>query len=125
MRFDNHVTAEVELGTYFLTDKMHDKWFERHWFIGGNQGSAYLDGFAPEGKIVRTAGLLKNVGGERTMTAQAPRAPSALRRRERSSPSRFRWQIQRIRDFLRITEGHTSGKKNFLCRFQRRGECSR
>lgn len=72
MRFDNHVTAEVELGTYFLTDKMHDKWFERHWFIGGNQGSAYLDGFAPEGKIVRTAGLLKNVGGERTMTAAGP-----------------------------------------------------
>ena len=72
MRFDNHVTAEVELGTYFLTDKMHDKWFERHWFIGGNQGSAYLDGFAPEGKIVRTAGLLKNVGGKRTMTAAGP-----------------------------------------------------
>lgn len=72
MRFDNHIVAEVELGTYYLTDKMHDKWFERHWFIGGNQGSAYVDGFEPEGKIVRTAGLLQNVGGTRTMTAAGP-----------------------------------------------------
>lgn len=72
MRFDNGVTAEVELGTYFLTDKYDDKWFERHWFIGGNKGSAYIDGFAPEGKIVRTDGLLKNVGGQRTMTAAGP-----------------------------------------------------
>ena len=48
MRFDNGVTAEVELGTYYLTDKMHDKWFERHWFLGGNKGSAYIDGFEPE-----------------------------------------------------------------------------
>ncbi len=72
MRFDNNVTAEVELGTYYLTDKMHDKWFERHWFMGGNQGSAYVDGFFPEGKIVRTAGLLQNVGGQRTMTAAGP-----------------------------------------------------
>lgn len=72
MRFDNNITAEVELGTYYLTDKMHDKWFERHWFIGGNKGSAYVDGFGPEGKIVRTAGLLQNVGGQRTMTAAGP-----------------------------------------------------
>ena len=72
MRFDNNIMAEVELGTYYLTDKMHDKWFERHWFIGGNQGSAYVDGFEPEGKIVRTAGLLQNVGGARTMTAAGP-----------------------------------------------------
>lgn len=72
MRFDNNITAEVELGTYYLTDKMHDKWFERHWFIGGNKGSAYVDGFGPEGKIVRTAGLLQNVGGKRTMTAAGP-----------------------------------------------------
>lgn len=72
MRFDNHITAEVELGTYYLTDKMHDKWFERHWFIGGNKGSAYLDGFSPEGKIVRTAGLLQNAGDKRTMTAAGP-----------------------------------------------------
>ena len=68
MRFDNNVTATLELGTYFLTDKMHDKWFERHWFLGGNKGSAYIDGFGPEGKIVRTNGLLQNVGGKRTMT---------------------------------------------------------
>ena len=72
MKFDNHVTAEVELGTYYLTDKAQDKWFERHWFLGGNKGSAYIDGFAPEGKIVRTSGLLKNVGGQRTMTAAGP-----------------------------------------------------
>lgn len=72
MKFDNGIMAEVELGTYFLTDKMDDKWFERHWFVGGNQGSAYVDGFHPVGKIVRTAGLLQNVGGKRTMTAAGP-----------------------------------------------------
>lgn len=72
MCFENGVTAEVELGTYFLADKAHDKWFERHWFLGGNKGSAYVDGFAPEGKIVRTTHLLENVGGKRTMTAAGP-----------------------------------------------------
>lgn len=72
MRFDNNIVAEVELGTYFLTDKMHDKWFERHWFMGGNKGSSYVDGFKPEGKIVRTSHLLTNVGGKRTMTAAGP-----------------------------------------------------
>ena len=72
MRFDNQVTAEVELGTYYLTDKMDDKWFERHWFMGGDKGSAYTDGFEPEGKIVRTAGLLQNAGSKRTMTAAGP-----------------------------------------------------
>lgn len=72
MRFDNGITAEVELGTYYLTDKIEQKWFERHWFIGGNKGSAYVDGFHPEGKIVRTTRLLQNVGGKRTMTAAGP-----------------------------------------------------
>lgn len=70
MRFENGITAEVELGTYFLQDR--DKWFERHWFLGGNKGSAYTDGFEPEGKIVRTTQLLTNVGGTRTMTAAGP-----------------------------------------------------
>ena len=51
---------------------MHDKWFERHWMIGGNQGSAYVDGFEPEGKIVRTTHLLQNVSGQRTITAAGP-----------------------------------------------------
>lgn len=72
MKFENGIMAEVELGTYFLSDKMHDKWFERHWFLGGNKGSAYIDGFEPEGKIVRTSQLLTNVGGQRTMTAAGP-----------------------------------------------------
>lgn len=72
MKMDNGVMAEVELGTYFLTDKMHDKWFERHWIMGGNKGTAYVDGFEPEGKIVRTAHLLENVSGQRTMTAAGP-----------------------------------------------------
>ncbi len=72
LRFDNGVTGEVELGTYFLADKMDQKWFERHWFMGGNKGSAYVDGFFPEGKIVRTSELLANVGGKRTMTAAGP-----------------------------------------------------
>ncbi|KAI4448970.1 Inositol 2-dehydrogenase/D-chiro-inositol 3-dehydrogenase [Eubacterium plexicaudatum ASF492] len=72
MKFDNGVMAEVELGTYYLADKPHDKWFERHWFIGGNKGTAYVDGFEPQGKIIRTSRLLTNVQGTRTMTAAGP-----------------------------------------------------
>lgn len=72
MRFDNHVTATVELGTYYLSDKVNDKWFERHWFVAGNKGTAYVDGFFPEGKIVRTTHLLTNVPGRRTMTSAGP-----------------------------------------------------
>ena len=68
--FENGITAEVELGTYYLKDQ--PKWFERHWFMGGNEGSAYVDGFDPEGRIVRTTGLLTNVKGSRTMTAAGP-----------------------------------------------------
>ena len=37
MKFENGVTAEIELGTYYLTPK-------RAWFIGGNKGSALIDG---------------------------------------------------------------------------------
>ena len=72
LRFDNGVTGEIELGTYFLTDKIQEKWFERHWIMGGNKGTAYLDGFDPVGKIVRTSHLLTNVRGTRTMTAAGP-----------------------------------------------------
>ena len=60
MKFKNGVTAEIELGTYYLTPK-------RAWFIGGNKGSAN-----GEGKIVRTAHLLENVPGKITMTAAGP-----------------------------------------------------
>lgn len=72
LKMDNGITAEVELGTYLLTDKAQDKWFERHWLVSGNKGTAYVDGFEPEGKIVRTTHLLTNVGGQRTMTAAGP-----------------------------------------------------
>lgn len=72
LKFDNNIIAEIELGTYLLTDKMHDKWFERHWLMSGNKGTAYVDGFEPQGKIVRTSRLLTNVSGERTMTAAGP-----------------------------------------------------
>lgn len=65
MKFENGITAEIELGTYYLTPK-------RAWFIGGNQGSAMIDGFAGEGKIVRTRHLLENVPGKITMTAAGP-----------------------------------------------------
>jgi len=65
MKFANGVTAEIELGTYYLTPK-------RAWFIGGNEGSAIIDGFNGEGKIVRTAHLLENVPGKITMTAAGP-----------------------------------------------------
>lgn len=70
LRFESGIVGEIELGTYYLEDK--DRWFERHWFLGGNKGSAYVDGFFPDGKIVRTAHLLQNVGGSRTMTAAGP-----------------------------------------------------
>lgn len=72
LRFDHNIMAEIELGTYLLTDKMQDKWFERHWIMSGNKGTAYVDGFEPEGKIVRTTKLLTNVSGSRTMTAAGP-----------------------------------------------------
>ena len=65
MKFKNGVTAEIELGTYYLTPK-------RAWFIGGKKGSAIIDGFRGEGKIVRTAHLLENVPGKITMTAAGP-----------------------------------------------------
>ena len=51
MKFASGITAEIELGTYYLTPK-------RAWFIGGTKGSAIIDGFAGEGQIVRTAHLL-------------------------------------------------------------------
>lgn len=70
IRFENGITGEIELGTYFLADK--EKWFERHWFIGGNKGSMYIDGFKPDGKIIKTTRLLTNVLGETTMTASGP-----------------------------------------------------
>ena len=69
-KFENGITGEVELGTYFLADR--PKWFERHWFIGGDKGTMYSDGFKPEGKIARTTRLLKNVPGKTTMTASGP-----------------------------------------------------
>ncbi len=65
MKFKNGITAEIELGTYYLTPK-------RAWFIGGTKGSAMIDGFNGEGKIVRTAHLLENVPGKITMTAAGP-----------------------------------------------------
>lgn len=65
LKFKNGVTAEIELGTYYLTPK-------RAWFIGGNKGSAIIDGFGGEGKIVRTSRLLENVPGKITMTAAGP-----------------------------------------------------
>ena len=68
--FENGIVGEVELGTYFLADR--PKWFERHWFIGGDGGSAYSDGFDPEGKIARTTHLLTNVPGKITMSASGP-----------------------------------------------------
>ena len=68
--FENGIVGEVELGTYFLADR--PKWFERHWFIGGDEGSAYSDGFDPEGKVAHTTRLLTNVPGKITMSASGP-----------------------------------------------------
>ena len=65
IKFKNHITAEIELGTYYLTPK-------RGWFIGGNKGSAFIEGFDGGGKIVRTTHLLENVLGKIAMTAAGP-----------------------------------------------------
>lgn len=70
LKFENGITAEVELGTYYLSDKK--TWFERHWIMGGNTGTMYIDGFHPSGKVVRTTKLLTNVPGKSTMTAAGP-----------------------------------------------------
>jgi len=70
MQFESGVTVEVELGTYYLNTT--EKWFERHWLLSGNKGSAAIDGFNPEGHITRTSELLKNVPGKITMTAAGP-----------------------------------------------------
>ena len=70
MQFENGIMAEIELGTYFLKDQ--EKWFERHWFIGGDTGSAYVDGFEPVGKIARTSRLLKSVDKKATMSKSGP-----------------------------------------------------
>ncbi|MBP1042353.1 Gfo/Idh/MocA family oxidoreductase [Vagococcus sp. BWB3-3] len=68
--FENGVNAQIELGTYFLNSS--DNWFERHWFLGGNKGSAKIDGFNPVGEITRTSELLSNVPGQITMTHAGP-----------------------------------------------------
>lgn len=70
LRFENGIVGEIELGTYFLADK--EKWFERHWFIGGNKGSAYADGFDPVGKVASTTHLLESVPDKTTMTKSGP-----------------------------------------------------
>lgn len=67
LRFENNVTAEIELGTYFLNDK--PDWFERHWFVGGNKGSMNVNKFDPEGSIVRTSHLLENVNEDQDKSA--------------------------------------------------------
>ena len=72
LRFDNGVHAEVELGTYLLTDKIEEKWFERHWIMSGNKGTAYTDGFFPDGKVVRTSHLLTNVSLSKPLGAAGP-----------------------------------------------------
>lgn len=68
--YANGVTAEIELGTYYLTPK-------RAWFVGGTTGSAVIDGTFraqgnTEGKIVRTTHLLQSVPGRLTMTSAGP-----------------------------------------------------
>lgn len=69
MRFENKVTAEIELGTYFLSDQ--PDWFERHWYMGGSTGSMYANKFEPEGKIVRTIRLLENVAEDQDKSAKS------------------------------------------------------
>lgn len=67
LRFDNGITAVIELGTYILSDQKD--WFERHWFVGGNKGSMYVNKFEPEGAIVTTSHLLQNVPHDQDKSA--------------------------------------------------------
>ncbi len=69
LRFENGVTAEIELGSYYLSDQKD--WFERHWYVGGNKGSMYANKFDPEGKIVRTTHLLENVAEDQDKSAKS------------------------------------------------------
>lgn len=69
LRFENRVTAEIELGTYFLSDRKD--WFERHWYVGGNKGSIYADKFDPQGKVVRTTRLLENAAEDQDKSAKS------------------------------------------------------
>ena len=69
LRFANNVTAEIELGTYFLNDR--PDWFERHWFVGGNKGSMVVNKFEPEGAVVRTTRLLENVAKDQDKSAKS------------------------------------------------------
>ncbi len=69
LRFDNQVTCQIELGTYYLSEQKD--WFERHWFVGGNKGSMHLDKFDPTGKIVSTTHLLENVNEEQDKSAKS------------------------------------------------------
>lgn len=69
LRFENNITAEIELGTYFLADR--ENWFERHWYVGGNTGSMHCDKFDTEGYIVRTTELLENVSKDQDKSAKS------------------------------------------------------
>ena len=69
-KFESGMTAEIELGTYFLTPK-------RGWLVLGDTGTAILDidfvnGMKETRKIVRTKHLLENVPGKITMTSAGP-----------------------------------------------------
>ena len=69
-RFESGLTAEIELGTYFLTPR-------REWMVLGDKGTAIFDvdfvnGMKETKKIVRTRHLLENVPGKITMTSAGP-----------------------------------------------------
>lgn len=70
LRFYNGLTAQIELGTYYLSQK--SDWFERHWYVGGSKGTMELDGFHPQGAIVRTTRLLTEVGLKRASGSGGP-----------------------------------------------------
>lgn len=70
LRFYNGLTADIELGTYYLSQKPN--WFERHWYLGGSKGIMELDGFDPQGAIVRTTRLLTEVGKKRAVGSGGP-----------------------------------------------------
>ena len=71
MRFENGMSAVVELGTYFLRDD--SDWYTHHMILAGSGGTAYCDGFSPSvGKLTTTRWLLTSVADGLTMTKSGP-----------------------------------------------------
>ncbi|MBD3948547.1 Gfo/Idh/MocA family oxidoreductase [Tuanshanicoccus lijuaniae] len=112
LQFENGVTGQIELGTYFLSNE--EGWFERHWFLGGDEGSAKIDGFHPHGEITRTTELLRNVPGKITMTAAGPTRSFGPAPEGRIITERLPEVNTQHRDFFDTYYEYVSGKRDLV-----------